>query len=203
MGKINPDNRSHEMILLLKKAVETKMKKTFNSFRDFEDAAEWINDGEKFKENKISESSLTNWWSKKELKILPNNSKLSIVARKLGYKDWDDFYEKTIQQFDLTKGFKTINMYEYNNLSIDDVICIGWYPQKYCMLKFLGDYSFKIIESYNLKSPVNRDFKTTGFIHDAIINQFEYPDIIIEPLFDDDPNCELINMGLIPLECLL
>ena len=203
MGKTITDNRTYDMIQLLKNEVEIKMSKTMNSFKDYEDAAVWINGGEKHKDNQISGSSLMNMWSGSELKHLHYKSKLSIIARKIGFNDWDDFCEKSIPKYDMTKGFKTINMYEFNNLIINQDVCIGWFPHKYCMLKYLGDFSFKIVESYNLMSPVNRIFETTGFIHRTIKSKIVYPDIIIEPILDDDPDWELIKMDTIPEKYLL
>ena len=203
MGKTITDNRTYDMIQLLKNEVEIKWSKTMNSLKDYEDAAVWINEGEKHKDNQISGSSLMNMWSGSELKHLHYKSKLSIIARKIGFNDWDDFCEKSIPKYDMTKGFKTINMYEFNNLIINQDVCIGWFPHKYCMLKYLGDFSFKIVESYNLRSPVNRIFETTGFIHRTIKSKIVYPDIIIEPILDDDPDWELIKMDTIPEKYLL
>lgn len=127
----------------------------------------------------------------------------NIIARKLGYRGWDDFYEKSIQKYDMIKGFKTINMYEFGSLIVNQDICIGWYPNKYCILKYLGDYSFMVVESYNLRSSVNRVFETTGFIHGTIKSKIVYPDIIIEPILDDDPDWEFIKMDIIPQKYLL
>jgi len=203
MGKTITDNRTYDMIQLLKNEVEIKWSKTMNSLKDYEDAAVWINEGEKHKDNQISGSSLMNMWSGSELKYLHYKSKLSIIARKIGFNDWDDFCEKSIPKYDMRKGFKTINMYEFNNLIINQDVCIGWFPHKYCMLKYLGDFSFKIVESYNLRSPVNRIFETTGFIHRTIKSKIVYPDIIIEPILDDDPDWELIKMDTIPEKYLL
>lgn len=94
-------------------------------------------------------------------------------------------------------------MYEFSNLIVDRNICIGWYPHKYCMLKHLGDYSFEVVESYNLRSPLKRIFRTIGFRHGKIESKSVYPDIIIEPFHDDDSDFDLIEMGIIPQEYLL
>lgn len=127
----------------------------------------------------------------------------NIIARKLEYRGWDDFCEKSIQKYDMKKGFSTIDMYEFGSLVVNQDICIGWYPHKYCMLKYLGDYSFKVVESNNLRSPVERVFETVGFRHGAIKSKIVYPDIIIEPFLDDNPDWELIKEGYIPQEYLL
>lgn len=127
----------------------------------------------------------------------------NIIARRLKYRGWDEFCEKANQNYDLTKGFKTIDMYEFSNLIVDRNICIGWYPHKYCMLKYLGDYSFEVVESYNLRSPLKRIFRTIGFRHGKIESKSVYPDIIIEPFHDDDSDFDLIEMGIIPQEYLL
>jgi hypothetical protein len=85
------------------------------------------------------------------------------------------------------------------------LITIGWYPRKYCILKYLGEYEFEVIENCGLKSKIARRFETTGFqlANSNNKNKVAPPDIVIEPLLDDDPDWELIKMGIFPMEYLL
>lgn len=57
-------------------------------------------------------------------------------------------------------------MYAYNTLNIGQRVTIGWYPRKYCILMYLGDFEFEIIENQGLKSEIGRKIETTGFILD-------------------------------------
>lgn len=127
----------------------------------------------------------------------------SIIARKLKYDGWDDFCQKAKQKYDPKKGFNTLDMYSFNSLKINDNICIGWYPEKYSILKYQGEYTFKVIESYRLKSEIGRVFSTTGFFLGSTDSKCVYPDIIIEPFHDDDPDWELIDMNIIPVDYYL
>ena len=144
-------------------------------------------------EDKVSEDSIKRHFALNNSKTKPSLSSCSLYARKLGYLSWDDFCEKAEQKYDVTKGFSTIDFYKFSTLNESDEITIGWYPKKYCRLKFLGEYSFEVVESYGMHSKIGRKFETAGFRLTPISNKVELPEVIIEPLFDDDPLWTIIE----------
>ena len=92
---------------------------------------------------------------------------------------WDDFCEKAEQKYDVTKGFSTIDFYKFSTLNESDEITIGWYPKKYCRLKFLGEYSFEVVESYRMESKIGRKFDTSGFRLAPISDKAILPQVLI------------------------
>ena len=74
-----------------------------------------------------------------------------------------------------------------------DEVTIGWYPKKYCRLKFLEGYSFEVVESYGMHHKKGEIIETHGFRLAPITSKINLPEVLIEPLFDDDPLWYFIN----------
>jgi hypothetical protein len=137
-------------------------------------------------------------------------SALDLYARKVdnGYLNWDDFCEKAKQKYDAAKAFNQLDYFHFSSLCENEIICIGWYPHKYCRLKKIQenileddsindldglldknledlDYnSFEVIESFGMKSKVGRKFATSGFRLAPAPNKATYPEVIILPLYE-------------------
>mgnify|MGYP003178755138 CR=1 FL=1 len=114
----------------------------------------------------ISVDTLRRYWGDKDAdkERKPDVGKLSFMARALGYNGMDYF--------------------KFSSLLEGEIVCIGWYPQKYCRLKFLGEYSFEVVESYRMKSEVGRKFETSGFRLAQISDKAIFPEVLIEPLYE-------------------
>jgi hypothetical protein len=127
----------------------------------------------------------------------------SVIARTLNYASWDDFLKKSEERYNTENGFQNIDVYSLNTSDINKVFCIGWFPDKYCKLMYLDDYSFKVTENYGLRSNIDRVFQTTRFRHVDSNSESAYPDIFIEPFDEDDPNWEFIDFEIYPVDYLL
>lgn len=137
----------------------------------------------------ISVDTLRRYWGDKDAdkERKPDVGKLSFMARALGYKDWETFcheYKQTNTDFDIEKGFNGMDYFKFSSLCKNEIICIGWYPQKYCRLKFLGEYSFEVVESYRMESKIGRKFETSGFRLAPISDKTILPQVLIEPLYE-------------------
>jgi hypothetical protein len=128
-----------------------------------------------------------------------DTSTLSIIARKLNYIGWEDFIIKAVKKYNFKNGCKLIDMYDFGGLNLNEDLCIGWYPDKYCVLRYLGDYEFEVIENYEMRSEIGRKFYTVGFElecadykHIRDVDDI-YPGIIIQPFLDDDPDWQNIK----------
>ena len=121
--------------------------------------------------------------------VIQQSETISIdtLRRYLGYKDWETFcheYKQTNTDFDIEKGFNGMDYFKFSSLCKNEIICIGWYPQKYCRLKFLGEYSFEVVESYRMESKIGRKFETSGFRLAPISDKAIFPEVLIEPLYE-------------------
>lgn len=149
-----------------------------------------FDDGQAIQQSEtISVDTLRRYWGDKDSKkgMSPDVGKLSFMARALGYKDWETFcleHRQTNTDFDAEKGFNGMDYFKFSSLLEGEIVCIGWYPQKYCRLKFLGEYSFEVVESCGMKSEVGRVFETSGFRLAPTSDHYTFPEVIIEPLYE-------------------
>lgn len=137
----------------------------------------------------ISIDTLRRYWGEKDAGkgIKPDIGKLSLMARALGYKDWETFcleHGQSNTDFDAAKGFNEMDYFKFSSLLEGEIVCIGWYPEKYCRLKFLGGYSFEVVESFGMRSEVGRIVETSGFRLAPASGEKKYPEVIIEPLYE-------------------
>jgi len=141
----------------------------------------------------------------KEAKISP--SALDLYSQRVdnGYLNWDDFCEKAKQKYDAAKAFHQLDYFHFSSLYENEIICIGWYPHKYCRLKKISkkeledglvydldevldanleENSFEVIESYGMRSKVGRKFSTSGFELAPAPNKATFPEVIIVPCYE-------------------
>ena len=160
----------------------------------------------------ISVDTLRRYWGEKDANkgIKPDAGKLSLMARALGYKDWGTFcleHGHSNTDYDVEKGFSGMDYFKFSSLYEGETICIGWYPQKYCRLKFLGGYSFEVVESCGMRSCIGRKIETSGFCLAPASPNSTFPEVIIKPLYEYQEEqwnaLESFNPEFCPAEMLL
>lgn len=132
-------------------------------------------------------------------------NKLNLIAESIGYKSWEDFCLK--YKLDAEKEFSGMDYFKFSSLLEGETVYIGWYPQRYCKLKFLGEYSFEVIESCRMRSKVGQVFETSGFRLAPTSDRYTFPEVIIEPLYEYQTELwdaiENFNKETCPQEILL
>lgn len=206
-----------EVFELLKQEYRIVLKNDLKNFDDYEKLREFINKetlAEELKridrkekgykdEDKLSEDSIKRHFGFIGYKGKPNSTIRSLLARRLGYFGWDDFYEKATHKHDPKNTFNTFDTHKLFAMEEGEQVTVGWPSEKYCILRYLGDLRFEVVVSHGLRSKNGRIIETTGFRIGQAKGRFVYPDIIIEPILDDDPAYELIELDLIPEKYLL
>lgn len=180
-------------------------KETIDEESERIDSKKWRKESEGSRKNgdKLSEDSIKRHFGFKSYSRKPGPGVCSLLARRLGYLGWDDFYEKATQKHDPKNTFNTFDTHKLFAMEKGEQVTIGWPSEKYCILKYLGDLSFEVVASHGLRSKPGRIIETMGFRIGQSKGRFAYPDIIIEPILDDDPAHKLIELDLIPEENLL
>jgi hypothetical protein len=149
-------------------------------------------EGRKKVKGKLSDETIKRAFElKKSYEGSHDSTTCNNIACKVGYDGWNDFCKKAIENY--STGFQTIDFYSFSSLLPERPITIGWYPRKYCVLKYLGEYEFEVLENCGLKSEIGRKFKTSGFQLASSGSKMNLPGIIIKPLFDNDPLWILID----------
>ena len=139
------------------------------------------------KKERIGEEVLMRLWGyvKKGEEI--SITSLGKLARSLDskYTNWQDFCDavdasklvptsilpESIDIETIRKGFKFI---------------LGWYPEKYCTLEYLGEFEFRVLESKGLKKQRGETFfSSLGFKLSLNNDENGYPAILIEDEYLD------------------
>ncbi len=112
----------------------------------------------------ISETTLKRIWGYIEGYDTTRFHTLSILARFVGYNDWDDFVrENVIDPNEQSEEIMQKCIYT-KNLKAGDKIYYTWNPDRECLVEYLGDNVFKVLESKNSKVQKNDTFVTAFFI---------------------------------------
>ena len=112
----------------------------------------------------ISETTLKRIWGYIEGYDTTRFHTLSILARFVGYNDWDDFVkENVIDPNEQSEEIMQKCIYT-KNLKAGDKIYYTWNPDRECLVEYLGDNVFKVLESKNSKVIENDTFVTAFFI---------------------------------------
>ena len=77
----------------------------------------------------------------------PRTSTLSAFARYLGYAGWQDWQDA----HNIESGFVTRKRLKSTDLQEGDELHISWQPNRKCMLKYIGDNKYEILQAEKTK----------------------------------------------------
>lgn len=109
----------------------------------------------------ISVSTLKRIWGYVKYSYSPTFETLSILAAYAGYRDWLDF--KNSASAEHSSDFIGDNIIKSSTLQPGILLRVCWNPNRNCLLKYLGDNRFKVIESSNAKLKVGDTFHCSVF----------------------------------------
>lgn len=112
----------------------------------------------------ISASTLKRIWGYIDGVDETRNSTLNILARSLGYENWDNFIEKLKQEEHNNSDFILSHAIESKNLDLGDTVKIAWQPNRVCLLKYIGNDTFRIEDAINSKLKIGDTFRCSLFI---------------------------------------
>ena len=91
-----------------------------------------------------------------EFKSSKTINKLDLIADCAGYSSWEAFVNITKRKIVTENTFYDPKNFNVKKMSPGDVVTIGWYPQYYIKLKYVGNYKFEVLsQSYNLRHEYN------------------------------------------------
>ena len=112
----------------------------------------------------ISTSTLKRLWGYVDGIDNARNSTLNVLSKALGYESWDAFILKlkleNMDNSDLVMSESVLS----SDLKIGDRLMIAWQPNRVCLLNYLGDNQFEVMESQNSKLKVGDTFRCGLFI---------------------------------------
>ena len=99
----------------------------------------------------ISETTLKRIWGYIEGYDTTRFHTLSILAKFVGYNDWDDFVkENTADPNEQSEEIMQKCIYT-KNLAVGDRVYFTWFPDRECLVEYQENNVFKVIEAQNSK----------------------------------------------------
>lgn len=147
-------------IKTLKSDIEENLGRSVKSPIDFNHLSYSI---KKRTREEISISTLKRIWEYVPSSHKPRNSTLSLLSRYLGYRDWDNYCLITKPREVIESTFIIGEKIISETLSIGCRIEIGWNPNRYCLLEFIGNSKFVVIDVKYSKLQIGDTFSTTIF----------------------------------------
>lgn len=141
----------------LKRDIERKFGRTFKSPTDFNILENLIATNS---ESRLNASTLKRLWGYVKTSSEPRLSTLTILARLLGFIDWDEYAESLMRARRVESGFITAEQISTSQLMPDDIVKLCWKPDRSATLMCLGDSRFKVIEQHGSKLRVGDCFRT-------------------------------------------
>ena len=112
----------------------------------------------------ISTSTLKRLWGYVDGVDNARNSTLNVLSKALGYENWDAFILKLKSENVDNSDLVMSESMSSSDLKIGDRLMIAWQPNRVCLLNYLGDNQFEVMESQNSKLKVGDTFRCGLFI---------------------------------------
>lgn len=147
-------------ILILKDMIEQSVSRKIQTPADFQFLTGVIQ--ERCKET-LGVTTLKRLWGYIEGYDTTRVSTLSILARAVGFRDWDDFLTNYQQNGESSQWVLGRSLLA-TDIPVDSMVKIAWAPDRRVSLKHLGDGRFEVLASENSKLKVGDTFHCTCFI---------------------------------------
>jgi hypothetical protein len=176
----------------LKEIITRQLGRSLESPRDFEYLSEQI---QLATSEYLSPTTLKRIFGYIPQTSEPRTTTLSILARYIGCKGWQDYLTNNHTESDFIAAKKIIT----KDLSIGQKIILAWNPDRECMIEYLGNNRFVVLHATNAKMQVGDQFTTTQFILGQALTATEYV-ALREPNTKQDTYIAGAQSGLTKLE---
>ncbi len=112
----------------------------------------------------ISESTLKRIWGYIDGYDTIRFHTLSVLARFVGYNDWDDFVSSNDESPNEYSEEILQKCIYGKNLKVGERVYFTWNPDRECIVEYLGNNAFKILDCKNTKLQRNSTFVCSFFI---------------------------------------
>lgn len=151
----------------LRKDIETALKRRMLTPKDFEFLSESI-----FARLRtmVSPTTLKRLWGYLDEAVVPRKSTLSILARFLGYNDWDDYCKRVNESPECESNpfiCRTLNVME--DLVAGDEVELTWQPGRICRVRYLGKTRFQVISSEKTRLVAGDTFECCFIVDDETL----------------------------------
>lgn len=102
----------------------------------------------------LSTTTLKRIWGYLEEPLNTRESTLSILARSLGYADWDSFNKNISEHndgFTPSSPFLGRRINVMTDMKVGDLLSIYWQPDRKCLVKLIDECRFEVIQSFGTR----------------------------------------------------
>lgn len=152
-------NLRQENLDRLREEVENLVGRKIKSPKDFDFLSRQI---EGYMQEKISVSTLKRMWGYVASESNPSLFNLDLLSRMIGYPDWNAFVGG--QDGIASSRFFMRSKLIANALDVGEEVRLTWNPGRIVTVKYLGNDSFKVMESVNSKLEAGDTFVCHQFV---------------------------------------
>lgn len=152
--------RNQYNIECLRQDVERKVGRSINTPSDFNflylEICRELNDAP-------SISTLKRMWAYVKNTSSRSLSTLNILARFIGYRDWNDYLESLMRDKRVESGFLSANSILSSNLRVGDCVVCTWNPDRRIVAEYMGENRYRVKEAEQCKLQVGATFSALIF----------------------------------------
>lgn len=141
--------------------VERKYAKSLRTTTDFDEFSLHLN---KELGISLSTSTLKRLWGYVKDKRKPRGHTLDSLAVYVGFRHYNDFFQYLKTSSVYNSSFFSAVQIHVKELDAEDELAIGWAPNRYIRLRYLGNMEFEVLESRNSKLMQGDRFETITFL---------------------------------------
>lgn len=142
---------------LLKQEVERVFGRHLTEARDFEELSHLLLIHTR---ERLSPTTLKRLWGYlKHEEVQTRPQTFDVLARFVGYKDYNNFCEQSERMDEVQSGINTEERIATERMRRGQRLVITWRPDRKIVVKHLGDSRFEIIEAENTKLSVGDTFR--------------------------------------------
>lgn len=137
-----------EQVQCLCKAIEDTMGRRMQSPKDFELLRDSIYQRLRLL---VSSSTLKRIWGYLDSQSAPRSSTLNVLARFIGYADYDAFCQASDDGLLPSNPVVGRHINVQQSLVENDEVTLTWAPGRVCHVRYLGNLQFQVVQSQNTR----------------------------------------------------
>lgn len=141
----------------LRHDIEDKFDYSFKSATDFDKLERIIKEHSK---DTLNASTLKRVWGYSKSSSKPRRTTLTILARIIGFRDWESYVENKRKEIRTESGFIPNTIIDVPRLVSGDIICFKWNPDRRITLRFQGNELFEVLEQENSSLKAGDTFRS-------------------------------------------
>ncbi len=112
----------------------------------------------------ISSTTLKRVWGYLNDQTGVRPSTLTTLAQFIGYKDWEDFKQRVDQPKEPQSTPIMSRRLSVSSLHLNDKLRLTWQPDRVCVIEYMGELNFKVVESENTRLKEGDTFQFSSII---------------------------------------